>query len=201
GEGQDDPPEGREFPRSVDAGGLLELLRDRLHKLRHEEDAGGGRNVRQDDGGRGVDQVEPGQHDELRDHGHLQRDHQGGEDRQEENVPAWKLETRERVARHRAKEDVEHHNGHRKPEAVQEPAREEREELPHLDEVVRVLDLGKEGRRIGANLDGTLERSQNRQDERAEREATEENQPDVEQDLPYRQTSRRHFTHSNSGDN
>src|SRR2546428_9402889 len=141
-ERQNDRPEDGPLACAVNDRGLFQLAGNGFHKLRHEEYAGGGRNVREDDRRVGVNQPEFAQDDVFGDHRYLERDHQRRKYSQEQDISPGKLEPRKGIAGHGAEEDVENHDRRREAQAVEEPAREKWEELGDLQVVVKVPDLG-----------------------------------------------------------
>src|SRR5438105_11216668 len=92
---QDDLPERPESARTVDGRGLLELLRQGLEELRHEEDAEHFGEIRQRDPGEVIDEAELIDDEELWHPEHLTRDHDAAEDREEQYRRAGEAQPRE----------------------------------------------------------------------------------------------------------
>src|SRR4249919_649748 len=105
-EGQDDSYERAKPRAAVDPRSLLELDRQSPEELPHEEDPERGDEVRHDQRPQRVDEPEVLHDQEGRDHHDLERDHQRGEQDDEEDVAAEEPEAGEGVPGEAAQNEV-----------------------------------------------------------------------------------------------
>ena len=105
-QGQEDPQHHLQQRAAVDAGGVKELAGYLQEVLPQQEDRHRRADKGQDQPGVGVDQLEPRDDQERRHGGDVPRKDEGGQHEGEQQPPARKLQSRQRVGRRYAREDL-----------------------------------------------------------------------------------------------
>ncbi len=114
----------------------------RDEELPHQVDPERGDQIRRDQAGQGVNQVQLPDDHEGRQHDHLERHHHGRQYQHEHHPPTGEAQPGERVAGQRAQHEVAHHAGHRYGGAVEQPPTE-LSGTPRLDVVDQLRHPGQ----------------------------------------------------------
>src|SRR6266550_1916689 len=146
GQRQDDFPEDPEPPQAVNDGRLLQIARNALEELRHQQDVCRLQEVEDHERKVGVDEVGIEQHDVAGNDKDKAGDYHRRDHDREQRVLERELQARERVPDQGVKEQVERDNDERDEEAVEDHAREAADLRQYIQIILWMPDRREEGR-------------------------------------------------------